>query len=150
MRQFAQDDCHVYLREDQIADEVKFLMDFILGHYRAFGLESAREVRHASRAAHRRRCDVGSRRGGAQKRPRGDRDALRRSTKATAPSTARRSTSRSPIRSAASGSCGTIQLDYAAPERFDLNYVGEDNADHRPVVIHRAVCGIASSASSRS
>src|SRR5829696_7984265 len=36
---------------------------------------------------------------------------------------------------------GTIQLDYAAPERFDLNYVGEDNAVHRPVVIHRAVCG---------
>jgi threonyl-tRNA synthetase len=36
---------------------------------------------------------------------------------------------------------GTIQLDYAAPERFDLNYVGQDNANHRPVVIHRAVCG---------
>src|SRR6185295_5802581 len=36
---------------------------------------------------------------------------------------------------------GTIQLDYNAPERFDLTYVGEDNAQHRPVVIHRAVCG---------
>ena len=36
---------------------------------------------------------------------------------------------------------GTIQLDYAAPERFDLKYVGEDNTEHRPVVIHRAVCG---------
>jgi threonyl-tRNA synthetase len=36
---------------------------------------------------------------------------------------------------------GTIQLDYAAPERFDLTYVGEDNTDHRPVVIHRAVSG---------
>jgi threonyl-tRNA synthetase len=36
---------------------------------------------------------------------------------------------------------GTIQLDYNAPERFDLTYVGEDNAPHRPVVIHRAVCG---------
>ncbi|MDX2060878.1 MAG: threonine--tRNA ligase, partial [Gemmatimonadales bacterium] len=36
---------------------------------------------------------------------------------------------------------GTIQLDYAAPERFDLTYVGEDNAPHRPVVIHRAVSG---------
>jgi threonyl-tRNA synthetase len=38
VRQFAQDDCHVYLREDQIADEVKFLMDFILGYYDTFGL----------------------------------------------------------------------------------------------------------------
>jgi threonyl-tRNA synthetase len=36
---------------------------------------------------------------------------------------------------------GTIQLDYAAPERFDLTYVGADNAPHRPVVIHRAVSG---------
>ncbi len=36
---------------------------------------------------------------------------------------------------------GTIQLDYAAPERFDLTYVGEDNHDHRPVIIHRAVNG---------
>ena len=36
---------------------------------------------------------------------------------------------------------GTIQLDYAAPERFDLEYVGEDNTGHRPVVIHRAMCG---------
>src|SRR5260370_38175532 len=36
---------------------------------------------------------------------------------------------------------GTIQLDYAARERFTLVYVGEDNAEHRPVVIHRAVCG---------
>jgi threonyl-tRNA synthetase len=36
---------------------------------------------------------------------------------------------------------GTIQLDYNAPERFDLSYVGEDNAVHRPVVIHRAVSG---------
>ena len=36
---------------------------------------------------------------------------------------------------------GTIQLDYNAPERFDLTYIGEDNAEHRPVVIHRAIYG---------
>ncbi len=36
---------------------------------------------------------------------------------------------------------GTIQLDYNAPERFDLTYVGDDNNAHRPVVIHRAVSG---------
>jgi threonyl-tRNA synthetase len=36
---------------------------------------------------------------------------------------------------------GTIQLDYAAPERFNLIYVGEDNHEHRPVVIHRAIFG---------
>ncbi len=37
--------------------------------------------------------------------------------------------------------CATIQLDYNAPERFDLTYVGADNAEHRPVVIHRAIFG---------
>jgi threonyl-tRNA synthetase len=37
--------------------------------------------------------------------------------------------------------CATIQLDYLAPERFDLKYVGADNAEHRPVVIHRAIYG---------
>src|SRR4029077_6505409 len=36
---------------------------------------------------------------------------------------------------------GTIQLDYSNPERFDLSYVGEDNTEHRPVIIHRAVSG---------
>jgi threonyl-tRNA synthetase len=36
---------------------------------------------------------------------------------------------------------GTIQVDYNLPERFDLNYIGEDNAKHRPVMIHRAPFG---------
>src|SRR2546423_6598550 len=38
VRQFAQDDCHVFLTQAQIVDEVKFLMDFILGYYETFGL----------------------------------------------------------------------------------------------------------------
>ena len=37
--------------------------------------------------------------------------------------------------------CATIQLDYQMPERFDLKYTGADNAEHRPVVIHRAIFG---------
>ncbi|HEX9160668.1 MAG TPA: threonine--tRNA ligase, partial [Thermoanaerobaculia bacterium] len=36
---------------------------------------------------------------------------------------------------------GTIQLDYALPERFGLEYVGADNSAHRPVMIHRAILG---------
>jgi len=36
---------------------------------------------------------------------------------------------------------GTIQLDYALPERFDLSFIGADNAEHRPVMIHRAILG---------
>ena len=37
--------------------------------------------------------------------------------------------------------CGTIQLDMALPERFDLSYVGADNEKHRPIMIHRTVLG---------
>jgi threonyl-tRNA synthetase len=37
--------------------------------------------------------------------------------------------------------CATIQLDYQLPQRFDLKYVGADNTEHRPVVIHRAIFG---------
>jgi threonyl-tRNA synthetase len=37
--------------------------------------------------------------------------------------------------------CATIQLDYAQPENFDLKYIGADNSEHRPVVIHRAIFG---------
>jgi threonyl-tRNA synthetase len=37
--------------------------------------------------------------------------------------------------------CATFQLDYQMPERFDLKYIGPDNAEHRPVVIHRAIIG---------
>jgi threonyl-tRNA synthetase len=37
--------------------------------------------------------------------------------------------------------CATIQLDYMQPENFDLKYTGADNAEHRPVVIHRAIFG---------
>ena len=37
--------------------------------------------------------------------------------------------------------CATIQLDYQLPERFRLKYIGADNAEHRPVVIHRAIFG---------
>lgn len=36
---------------------------------------------------------------------------------------------------------GTVQLDYALPERFDLKYIGADNGEHRPVMIHRAILG---------
>lgn len=37
--------------------------------------------------------------------------------------------------------CGTIQLDYMLPERFDITYVGDDGEKHRPVMIHRVVFG---------
>jgi threonyl-tRNA synthetase len=37
--------------------------------------------------------------------------------------------------------CATIQVDFMMPERFDVNYIGEDNKPHRPVIIHRVIYG---------
>jgi threonyl-tRNA synthetase len=140
VRQFSQDDCHVYLREDQIAGEVKFLMDFILGHYEAFGLKAG--VKFATRPEQRIGDDAMWDRAEA---------ALKSALEATGmPYTINEGDGAfygPKIDFEVTDSLGrpwqlgTIQLDYAAPERFDLTYVGEDNAEHRPVVIHRAVSG---------
>jgi threonyl-tRNA synthetase len=140
VRQFAQDDCHVYLREDQIASEVKFLMEFILGHYEAFGLAS--RIKFATRPETRIGDDAMWDRAEA---------ALKSALEATGmPYTVNEGDGAfygPKIDFEVTDSLGrpwqlgTIQLDYAAPERFDLTYVGDDNAEHRPVVIHRAVSG---------
>lgn len=140
VRQFSQDDCHVFLREDQIASEVRFLLEFILGYYDTFGLTAT--LKFATRPEQRigsdelwDRAEAGLRAAleatgrsyemkegdGAFYGPKIDFDVTDSIGRAW--------------------QLGTIQLDYNAPERFDLSYTGEDNAPHRPVVIHRAVSG---------
>ncbi len=140
VRQFSQDDCHIYLMESQIAEEVKRVADFILGYYKTFGLEA--KLKFATRPEQR----IGS-----DELWDGAEAALKAALEATGlPYEVK------PGDGAFYGpkidfdvydaigrawQLGTIQLDYNAPERFDLTYIGEDNAPHRPVVIHRAVSG---------
>ncbi len=140
VRQFHQDDCHIFLTENQIAEEVRFLARFIVGYYRTFGLQPT--VRFATRPEVRIGDDA------LWDRAEG---ALKAALEATGMPYELK-----PGDGAFYGpkidfdvtdslgrlwQLGTIQLDYNAPERFDLEYVGEDNAMHRPVVIHRAVSG---------
>lgn len=140
VRQFQQDDCHIFLMESQIAEEVQRLANFILQYYATFGLTA--RVKFATRPEVR----VGSDQMWDQAEA-----ALEAALKSTGmPYTLK------PGDGAFYGpkidfdvedslgrawQLGTIQLDYAAPERFDLQYVGDDNTAHRPVVIHRAVSG---------
>ena len=127
--------------ERRSQDEVHRLTKFILELLRDVRPHRDAQVRDAAGTADRRRRDVGPRRGGAARR-RSRRPGCRTSSsRATARSTGRRSTSTSTDSIGRNWQLGTIQLDYAAPERFDLSYVGEDNTEHRPVVIHRAVSG---------
>ncbi|MEZ4368566.1 MAG: threonine--tRNA ligase [Kofleriaceae bacterium] len=140
VRQFQQDDAHVYLMESQITDEVKRLTQLIAKVYAAFGLEFT--AKFATRPPNKLGDDAlwdkaeaalqaalvetglpyelkpGD---GAFYGPKIDFDV--------ADSIGRK------------WQLGTIQLDYLAPERFDLGYIGPDNAVHRPVVIHRAIYG---------
>jgi len=140
VRQFQQDDCHVYLRHDQIPAEVQRMTAMILEVYRTFGLTAS--LKFATRPDQR----IGD-------------DAMW--DRAEADLRAALETTGHPYELKAGDGAfygpkidfdvsdsigrkwqlGTIQLDYAAAERFDLSYVGEDNAEHRPVVIHRAMAG---------
>ena len=140
VRQFQQDDCHIYLTPAQIPSEVRKLTNMILGVYDTFGLTAT--LKFATRPEQRIGSDE------LWDQAEGD---LRAALDATG-----RPYELKPGDGAFYGpkidfdvsdsigrkwQLGTIQLDYNAPERFDLTYVGEDNAEHRPVVIHRAMAG---------
>src|SRR3954466_5269526 len=140
VRQFSQDDAHCFVMQEQIGDEVERLIRLVQRVYADFGLtftaklstrpeEFMGEVatwHHAEsqlKAALERsglRYDLNEK-DGAFYGPKIDfdvTDAIGRKWQ-----------------------CATIQLDYMQPENFDLKYIGADNAEHRPVVIHRAILG---------
>jgi threonyl-tRNA synthetase len=140
VRTFCQDDAHIFARPDQIQEEISRVIALIDHVYGVFGFEykielstrpedymgsdelwdqaeqSLKSVLDSSGIPYR--VNEGD---GAFYGPKIDfhiMDALKRSWQ-----------------------CGTIQLDFQMPEKFDLTYIGEDNQKHRPVVIHRAVYG---------
>jgi threonyl-tRNA synthetase len=140
VRQFSQDDAHCFVTPEQIGDEVERLIRLVQRVYGDFGLPFTAKLstmpddhlgeeatwRHAEdqlRAALDRAgmaYDVNEK-DGAFYGPKIDfdvTDAIGRKWQ-----------------------CATIQLDYMQPENFDLKYIGADNAEHRPVVIHRAIVG---------
>ena len=140
VRQFSQDDGHCFVMPSQIGEEVERLLRLVQRVYRDFGLVpemklstrppeflGAIETWNHAEAELRKALDaVGepytiNEGDGAFYGPKIDfdvTDAIGRKWQ-----------------------CATIQLDYQMPERFDLTYVGADNAEHRPVVIHRAIFG---------
>ena len=140
VRQFQQDDSHIYLIESQVQDEVARIVGLMKQVYGAFGLPFS--ARFATRPAQRIGDDA------LWDRAEG---ALEHALKSLdLPYTLNPGDGAfygPKIDFAVTDSLGrtwqlcTIQLDYAAPERFDLSYVGDDNKEHRPVVIHRAIYG---------
>ncbi len=143
VRQFAQDDAHLYLAESQIPDEIERIVGLMKTVYGAFGLEfalkfSTRPVKPEERIGDDALWDKAE---GAL------RAALDKMGLPWELNPGDGAFYGPKIDFVVTDSLGrkwqtcTIQLDYAAPERFDLTYVGDDNREHRPVVIHRAVYG---------
>lgn len=140
VRQFAQDDAHIYCMERQISDEVKHFVGLLDRVYNAVGLTYT--AKFATRPPQRIGDDaMWDRAEGALKSAL---EALNLPYELKVGDGAFYGPKIDFDVSDSIGrkwQLGTIQLDYAAPERFDLSYVGEDNAEHRPVVLHRAIYG---------
>jgi len=140
VRQFSQDDAHCFVMPEQIADEIERLLRLVQRVYGDFGLQYTAKLStrppeflgeiatwdHAE-AQLKMALDTAGQAytlnegDGAFYGPKIDfdiTDAIGRKWQ-----------------------CATIQLDYAQPENFDLKYIGADNTEHRPVVIHRAIFG---------
>lgn len=140
VRQFQQDDCHIFLMGSQIEAEVKQVAEMILEVYRTFGLTAT--AKFATRPEVRIGDDA------LWDKAERDLELALKSTGLEYELKAGDGAFYGPkIDFEVSDSIGrkwqlgTIQLDYNAPERFGLVYVGEDNHEHQPVVIHRAMCG---------
>jgi threonyl-tRNA synthetase len=140
VRQFQQDDAHIYLREDQIVDEVRRLVEMINYFYSSLGLSY--RAKFATRPEQRIGSDEMWDRAEATLRHALEKTGLDYDVK---PGDAAFYGPKIDFDVAdaigRTWQLGTIQLDYAAPDRFDLWYSGEDNHEHRPVVIHRAIFG---------
>ncbi|MGL5676944.1 MAG: threonine--tRNA ligase [Cellulosilyticaceae bacterium] len=140
VRNFTQDDAHIFMLPEQIKDEIKGVVRLIDEVYNAFGFKYTVEVSTrpedsigedaAWEVATQALMDALTELGYAYKINEGDgafygpkidfklEDCLGRTWQ-----------------------CGTIQLDFQLPERFELEYIGQDGEKHRPVMIHRVVFG---------
>lgn len=140
VRQFQQDDAHIFLSHDQIRDEVRRLVELIDYFYRTLGLDYT--TKFATRPEQRIGDDDMWDRAEAALR-----DALEALDKPYELKEGDGAFYGPKIdfdvvdAIGREWQLGTIQLDYANPDRFDLTYVGEDNSEHRPVIIHRAIFG---------
>jgi threonyl-tRNA synthetase len=141
VRAFTQDDAHVYCTLDQIADEVDSICDGIDELYSRFGFDDVR-VELSTRPDKSIGTDEQWERAEGALR-----EALERQGRDYDVSPGEGTFYGPKIdfhvtdALGRSWQCGTCQIDFQMPDRFDLGYQGEDNADHRPVMIHRALLG---------
>src|SRR3954466_9699432 len=141
VRAFTQDDAHVYCTEEQVADEVADICEAIDELYARFGFDDVR-VELSTRPEKSIGTDEQWERAEGALR-----EALERQGRDYDVSPGEGTFYGPKIdfhvtdALGRSWQCGPCQIDFQMPDRFDLGYQGEDNADHRPVMIHRALLG---------
>ncbi|MBE3072230.1 MAG: threonine--tRNA ligase [Acidobacteria bacterium] len=140
VRQFIMDDAHIFITEDQIGEEVERLLRLVQRVYGDFGLTfeaklSTRPAEHLGEVAtwtHAESQLTQALVRAGQPFEVADGDGAFYGPKidfAVTDAIGRR------------WQCATIQLDYQLPQRFRLKYIGADNTEHMPVVVHRAIFG---------
>jgi threonyl-tRNA synthetase len=141
-RGFTQDDSHIFCTEEQLDDELHSLLEFVLSVLRAFGFEDFQ----ANLSTRDPEKSIGS-------------DAIWERATASLRAALEREDMDYKVKDGDAAFYGpkididvrdaigrywqlsTIQLDFNHPERFELEYVGADNARHRPIMVHRALFG---------
>jgi threonyl-tRNA synthetase len=140
VRQFQQDDAHIICTVDQIGDEVKRFASLLDQVYKSVGLEYV--AKFATRPEQRLGDDSLWDR--AESLLKAALDSLGKPYELKPGDGAFYGPKIDFEVSDSIGrkwQLGTMQLDFNAPERFNLTYIAEDNAEHRPVVLHRAIYG---------
>ncbi|MER3426365.1 MAG: threonine--tRNA ligase, partial [Thermoleophilia bacterium] len=140
VRHITQDDAHIFLAEDQIQDEIDRIVDYARFLYDRFGLVPRAEL--STRPERRLGTDEQWDRAEAALERALERHGMEY---AISPGEGTFYGPKIDLHMTdslgRSWQMGTIQLDYQMPARFGLRYVGADNAEHTPVVIHRALLG---------
>ncbi|HEY7631300.1 MAG TPA: threonine--tRNA ligase [Thermoleophilaceae bacterium] len=140
VRSITQDDAHIFCTEDQIEQEVVGCLNFGFFLYEMFGLEPRLELstRPDNRIGTEEMWDAAE--GalqGALESQKLEYDLNEGDGSFYGPKIDLHTTDAI----GRSWQLGTVQLDYQMPERFELEYTGADNAEHRPVMVHRALLG---------
>jgi threonyl-tRNA synthetase len=140
VRHITQDDAHIFCSEEQVQEEVVQCLRFGFDLYRLFGLEPRLEL--STRPEQRIGSDEMWDRAEAALAGALESEQL---TYELNPGDGAFYGPKIDLHMTdsigRSWQLGTVQLDYSMPERFDLQYTGADNSEHRPVMIHRALLG---------
>jgi threonyl-tRNA synthetase len=123
VRGFTQDDAHVFCREEQIADEILAILNLTLDMLEAFGFEEFS-------------VDLSTK----PEKAVGTDEIWDKATAALRQALEAKGLDYN-IDEGGGAFYGPIQLDFNLPERFEMEYVAEDGARHRPIMIHRALLG---------